>query len=133
MTEKVESPLLLSDYSSPTSSKNSMIAHYIVGLHTFANYSPLLDHKNQVEELFQDRPSLVMVARSFKKSFTEPALKPSYQKTSLLRLRKELRFQGKIFAPARRTLPLCDQLCPYVTNSAPARPRATNSASIFCI
>jgi hypothetical protein len=38
----------------------------------------------------QDRPSLVMVARSIKKSFTEHALKPSYQKS--MPLWNKLRF-----------------------------------------
>jgi hypothetical protein len=56
-----------------------------------------------------DRPSVVTVARSFKKSFTKLALKLSYQKTLLLR--KKLCFRGKNFAPARPTSPLlCDQL-----------------------
>jgi hypothetical protein len=68
----------------------------------------------------QDRPSVVMVARSFKKSFTKLALKLSYQKTLLLR--KKLCFRGKNFAPARPTSPPCDQLLPCPTNSAPARP-----------
>ncbi len=61
-----------------------------------------------------------MVARSFNISFTELALKPSYQKTSLLR--KKLCFQRSNFASNDRTLLLTKNLRLYVTNSAPARP-----------
>ncbi len=69
---------------------------------------------------WQDRASVVPVARRFKKSFTLLALKLSYQKTSLLK--KILCFKGKNFAPARPTPPLSDELCPRATNFAPARP-----------
>jgi hypothetical protein len=65
-----------------------------------------------------DRPSLVMVARSYKKSFTELAQKTRYQKT--LPLSTQLGFHQWNFASNTETSPLTMEVRPYVRNSASA-------------